>query len=256
MAAVAFLQSPLNWISIRSGHPIRTDGYAALVGALVATMIMLRSVDRRPWSAIDFSASAARAKTLLVGWLSGAVPIGLACVVLLVTGLLHFVPSLDNASWLGATLRTTLVLLPAALGEELITRGYLLTVIRESVGTRAAVLGTSIAFGLLHLANPSATAISLFVVIFAGVFLATVRLALKSLWAAWMAHLAWNWVMAVVLHASVSGIDFESPRYRAVMSGPAWLSGGEWGPEGGLVAALGLMGGLTYFYARRRREDA
>jgi hypothetical protein len=60
----------------------------------------------------------------------------------------------------------------------------------------------------------------------------------------------------VALHASVSGIDFEAPRYRAVLSGPAWLSGGDWGPEGGLVAALGLIGGMTYFYARRRREDA
>jgi hypothetical protein len=88
------------------------------------------------------------------------------------------------------------------------------------------------------------------------VFLATVRLALKSLWAAWMAHLAWNWTMAVVLHAAVSGLEFQAPVYKAVTSGPAWLSGGEWGPEGGLVAALGLMGGLTYFYTRRRREES
>ncbi|MEO8337413.1 MAG: CPBP family intramembrane glutamate endopeptidase, partial [bacterium] len=87
-------------------------------------------------------------------------------------------------------------------------------------------------------------------------FLATVRLALASLWAAWMAHLAWNWIMAVALHASVSGIDFQSPSYKAVMSGPTWLSGGAWGPEGGLVAALSLMGGMTYFYARRRREES
>lgn len=256
VAAVSLLQPPLSWLSIKSGHPIRTDGYAALVGAFAATGIMLRSIDRRPWSAIDLSRAAARGSVSIAGWLAGALPITVACIVLLTIGWLHFVPSTDNASWMGAALRTTLVLIPASLGEELITRGYLLTVIRESVGTRAAVLGTSIAFGLLHLANPSATATSLFVVILAGVFLATVRLALKSLWAAWMAHLAWNFMMAVVLHASVSGIEFEAPRYRAVLSGPAWLSGGDWGPEGGLVAALGLIGGMTYFYARRRREDA
>jgi membrane protease YdiL (CAAX protease family) len=256
VAAVSLLQPPLSWLSTKSGHPIRTDGYAALLGAFVATVIMLRSIDRRAWSAIDFSAPAARGRVLIVGWMAGALPITLAFAVLLATGLLHFVPSSDNASWWGATLRTTLVLLPASLSEELITRGYLLTVIRENVGTRAAVVGTSIAFGLLHLANPSATAISLFVVILAGVFLATVRLALKSLWAAWMAHLAWNWMMAVVLHASVSGIEFQSPGYKAVTAGPAWLSGGEWGPEGGLVAALGLVAGLTYFYARHRREES
>ena len=55
---------------------------------------------------------------------------------------------------------------------------------------------------------------------------------------------------------SVSGIEFQTPLYKAVTAGPAWLSGGEWGPEGGLVAAFGLIGGLAYFYQRRRREES
>jgi hypothetical protein len=72
-----------------------------------------------------------------------------------------------------------------------------------------------------------------------------------------MAHLAWNFMMAVVLHASVSGLEFQAPLYKAVTAGPSWLSGGEWGPEGGLVAALGLIGGLAYFYyTRPRREES
>jgi hypothetical protein len=79
---------------------------------------------------------------------------------------------------------------------------------------------------------------------------------MQSLYAAWMAHLAWNWVMAVPLHASVSGERFEAPGYHAVTVGPPWLSGGAWGPEGGLAAALGMVGGLAYFYVRRRREES
>jgi uncharacterized protein len=63
-------------------------------------------------------------------------------------------------------------------------------------------------------------------------------------------------VMAVPLHAAVSGVRFESPEYQAVTSGPAWVSGGAWGPEGGLVGGLGMMGGLAYLYARRRREES
>lgn len=97
---------------------------------------------------------------------------------------------------------------------------------------------------------------SVTVVTLSGICLATIRLAMNSLYAAWMAHFAWNWVMAVPLHAPVSGIDFEAPWYRAVTSGPAWISGGTWGPEGGLVAALGMLAGLAFFYARRRREES
>lgn len=256
MAASAFVEPPLRWLAIRAGYPLQLSGISTLVGVLIATMLMLRSIDRRPWADIDLSRESATRANLLTGWLVGAASIGVACAVMLATGLLHFVPASGSVSWLSAATRTTLVLIPAALAEEVMLRGYLLTVVREAIGTRAAVIGTSVIFGLLHLQNPGATATSLIVVMLAGVFLATVRLALRSLWAAWMAHLAWNWMMAVALHASVSGLDFQAPLYRSVTTGPAWLSGGEWGPEGGLVAALGLVGGLTYFHARRRREES
>jgi membrane protease YdiL (CAAX protease family) len=232
------------------------DVYAELVAALAASAIMLRSIDRRGWDAIDLTAVAARWRPLAMGVCSGGIPITVTCTVLLVTGLLRLAPSTADATWLGATVRTTLVLLPAAMAEELICRGYLLTVVRDSVGTRIAVITTSLMFALLHLANPGATAVSVTVVMLSGVLLATVRLMFNSLYAAWLAHFAWNWVMAVPFHASVSGIEFESPLYKAVTTGPSWLSGGEWGPEGGLVAALSLIAVLAFFYTRRRREES
>jgi uncharacterized protein len=256
MAAYSFVEPPLRSLAVRSGHPFRVDVYAELVAAFAATAIMLRSIDRRGWDAIDLTRAAAQPRRLLTGWCLGGFPIALACAVLLATGLLHIVPSTADASWMGAALRTTLVLLPAALAEELICRGYLLTVLRENVGARAAVLTTSVLFGLVHLLNPGATAVSVTIVVLSGVLLASVRLALNSLYAAWLAHFAWNWVMAVPFHAKVSAIEFESPLYKAVTSGPAWLSGGEWGPEGGLVAALCMMAGLAYIYTRYRRGES
>ena len=179
---------------------------------------------------------------------------GFACVALLTLGLLRFDAGTTDASWIGAALRVSVVLLPAALAEEVICRGYLLTVIRESVGTRTAVLVTSVGFGLLHIANPGWTIESVIDVMLAGLLLAAVRIAMNSLYAAWMAHFAWNWVMAVPFHAAVSGRQFESPGYKAVTLDPSWLSGGSWGPEGGLIAAVGMTAGLAFLYARQRRE--
>ena len=173
--------------------------------------------------------------------------------------LLRIHPSGNTGSWWAAALRVTIVLAPAALAEEMMCRGYLLSVLMEGVGTRAGVVLTSLLFGLLHLLNADATAESLLVVVVAGVFLACVRLMLNSLYAAWMAHFAWNWIMAVPMHAPVSGIRFEAPGYFADPSGPAWASGGQWGPEGGVVAGLGLSLALGYLYtlhARRRREES
>jgi hypothetical protein len=83
-----------------------------------------------------------------------------------------------------------------------------------------------------------------------------VRVVYDSLYAAWAAHTAWNWVMAVPLHAPVSGLRFEAPDYRTVSAGPEWITGGAWGPEGGFAAVLGMMAGLAYLYTRRRREES
>ena len=251
-----FITPPLIWLARQTDHVIRVDFYAQLVAALAATAIMLCSIDRRPWADVGLSREAARVRPMLAGWSVGTGANAFTCLVLLAAGLLSFVPNTDDGGWIGAAFRVTLVLLPAALAEEVICRGYLLTVIRDSVGARAAVVLTSVLFGLLHLQNPGATLASVLVVTLSGLLLATVRIKLNSLYAAWMAHFAWNWTMAVPFHASVSGIRFEAPGYRLVALEPAWLSGGEWGPEGGLIAAFGMMFGLAYFYTRHRREES
>ncbi|CAN5437306.1 hypothetical protein BH09GEM1_BH09GEM1_06940 [soil metagenome] len=253
-----FIVPPLIWLARKTDHVIRVDKYAELVAALAATAIMLRSIDRRPWADVGLARTALRARALLVGFLVGAGANLFTCLGLLAVGLLQLMPGAPNedGSWLGSALRVSLVLVPAALGEEIICRGYLLTVIRDSVGTRGAVVITSLMFGLLHIPNPGATPTSVLVVVIAGLLLATVRIWFDSLYAAWMTHLAWNWIMAVPFHALVSGIRFEAPGYRAVAVEPAWLSGGAWGPEGGLFAAVGMSLGLGYFYLRRGREES
>jgi hypothetical protein len=256
LLGVTLLSPPLTWLAIHAGQRLRVDWYGQLAGIALATWIMLRGVDHRPWSDVDLGKSAARPRKLAVGWLIGMAAILATVAILHLAGLLRFVPVMAAGGWTGAAVRVTLVLLPAALAEEMASRGYLLTVLRERIGTRGAIAVTSAGFGLLHLSNPGWTVISLALVMLAGVLLAVVRVALGSIYAAWMAHLAWNWVMAVPLHAYVSGQRLEAPGYRAVTQEPAWLSGGRWGPEGGLIAALGMMMVVAYFYARRRREES
>src|SRR5207247_455408 len=107
---------------------------------------------------------------------------------------------------------------------ELLTRGYLLTVLRDAWGWPAAVGATSVAFGLLHLRNAGADAQSVILVSLAGVFLATVRIVTGSLYSAWAAHFAWNWTMAALFHAPVSGYAFDAPAYRYVDAGPDWAT--------------------------------
>src|SRR5690606_22219082 len=151
-------------------------------------------------------------------------------------------------------LRLALVLLPAALWEELLARGYLFSTLRERWGSPVALVVTSVGFGLLHLENAGANLQAVAQVIFAGFWLGGILLATGSLYAAWLAHAAWNWTMAALLHAPVSGTPFSTPGWELRDSGPDWATGGVWGPEGGVFALVAMSLTLIYLFMRRARR--
>lgn len=231
---------------------VANDAWVELAAVLAATAICVRSIDKRPWGTVWLDREAAQPTLIARAFLLGAACIGVPVMFLLLSGWLGREPGTTGVSWWAAMARISMVLVPAAFVEELITRGYVFSVLREWLGSTWGVVVTSLGFGLLHLANPGATAWSVTLVTLAGVFLATVLLVTRSLYAAWAAHFAWNWMLAAVFHTAVSGFPFESPGYRYVDAGPDWATGGVWGPEGGLPAAIGMLAGIGLLVRRRR----
>jgi uncharacterized protein len=256
IVADALLGPLITWLFALLGiRGVANFEWLQAAGVFGGTVISLRWIDKRPWSDVWLGRESANPALFGFGFLIGGAAIALPIAALIGLHWLREVPA-ANGSWSAAALRTSIFLLPAALVEELVTRGYLLSVLREAWGWPWAIGVTSVAFGLLHLANNGANVESVLLVTAAGVFLAGVLYATKSLYAAWMAHFAWNWTMAVLFHTAVSGYPLESPRYRYVDAGPDWATGGEWGPEGGLPAGvgMGLGGGIAYLFARRGRK--
>ncbi|GAC1421632.1 MAG: type II CAAX endopeptidase family protein [Gemmatimonadaceae bacterium] len=230
--------------------------WLALVSVVVASYIMLRLVEKLPWSAVGLDRPAASPRLLLKGGVLGGLTIGLASVALLAIHQLRIEHSVPG-SWWGAAERSTAILLPAAFFEELLFRGYAFSVLRRTAGWKTALVITSIAFGFVHAWNPGADAESILAVMVAGFFLGVILLATRSLYAAGAAHFAWNWVMAVALHIEVSGVSSPNPDYRTIETGPTWLTGGAWGPEGGLAAVAAMFVAIFYLYGRylRRTES-
>ena len=229
------------------------ESYGATIALLLAHWMTLRTFDQRSASFVWLDRNAARASVIGYAALLGGIPIGLVSLLLLATGLLALLPSPDGP-WIVVASQIALVLLPAAFYEELLSRGYIFATLREWLGSPWAIALTSAAFGLLHWWNPGATALSIGLVTLAGVFLAVVLLVTQSLYAAWIAHFAWNFVMAALLHVPVSGLPLSKPDYQIVDAGPDWVTGGSWGPEGGAAGAVGMLGALGFLYWRRTRR--
>ena len=227
--------------------------WISLASVVIATWIMLRRVEKLPWSTVGLGRAAAAPPLILKGAAYGALTIGVASLLLLATHMMR-VDRTTPGSWWGDAGHTTIVLLPAAFFEELFIRGYVFAVLRRASGWRLALIVTSVVFGLLHAWNPGADAESILAVTVAGFFLGAILLATRSLYAAGAAHFAWNWVMSGALHIAVSGISSPAPDYRVVETGPDWLTGGVWGPEGGLAAVAVMFIAIFYLYGRYLRR--
>lgn len=230
--------------------------WAIVLAFLGAHAFVLKFVEHRGWDFVWMNARAARPRLLGTGLAIGALTVGVPSALLIGAGWLEVTEA--PGPWQAGALATAMLLLPAAMYEELMLRGYPLAVLRETLGWRWAIVITSTVFGLLHVFNPNSVAIAIVLVTVAGVFLGAIVYKTESLWTATAAHFAWNLTLAVVLHAAVSGTEFPAGDYRVVDDGPDWATGGAWGPEGGAGAIGGMLiaAGLLLRRRRQPREAA
>lgn len=217
------------------------------VPAIVAYLVLVRLVERRPL--IEFSWST---------WPAGAAwLVGGAALMAVVVGSLwlfgaYLVLGPDTAAdWpkivLGAGIG-------AAVGEELISRGVLFRACEEALGTGWALLISSLFFGFAHFFNPHATiGTSLAIALEAGVMLGLLYVATRSLLACMGLHAGWNITQSLVFGVPTSGSQMHG-LVASRLAGPDWLSGGEFGAEASIIAlvACSLVSVALFLVARKR----
>jgi len=157
--------------------------------------------------------------------------------------------------WIVQAGKTVLILVPAALAEELMFRGLPLVVAALALGRSRAILLLSVLFALAHLRNPDVTVAGLGNIALAGIFLSLAFYTPGGMWTAFGAHLGWNATLAA-LAAPVSGLPFDIPFIDYRMGGPVWLTGGAFGPEGGLLATVALTTTVVLVARWIRKEEA
>ncbi len=143
------------------------------------------------------------------------------------------------ADWLVQSGKTILILAPAAFSEELMFRGMPMVVTARAIGRGRAVVLLSVLFAVAHIQNPEVTPAGLGNIALAGIWLSLAFFSPGGIWTAFGAHLGWNATLAA-LAAPVSGLPFDIPYIDYRMGRPAWLTGGAFGPEGGLLATFAL----------------
>lgn len=216
----------------------------SLAAALLANAVCARYLEHRTFASTGFKFHKGWGRDLLLGSLLGAATVALAIGIAAAGGTTAL---RDNAATEGgfllpAFLALLVFFVISAANEEAMVRGFAFQAIEHNLGAVPAVAISSVVFALLHLLNPNVTLFSTLNTMLAGVWLGVAYLMTRSLWLATALHFAWNLVMVFVFGLPVSGIrDFQNFTWLTGESTVRWVSGADYGPEGGVAATVALV---------------
>ncbi|MRG61206.1 CPBP family intramembrane metalloprotease [Agromyces sp. CFH 90414] len=223
-----------NSIASALSNPVAALVIGPALAVLMLWLYRLAStrIERRPVPELDRRGAR---RGLLLGLLGG---FGLAAVTIAVLAL---VGAYRVTGWgsIAGVLGLVGMMVAVAVAEEVLFRGVIFRLTQRRWGTWLALGVSAVLFGLVHLVNPGATVWgAVAIAIEAGLLLGAAYVATGSLWLPIGLHLGWNVTIAAIFGTVVSGSGDRDALVTAVTTGPAWLTGGAFGPEASVVAVL------------------
>lgn len=219
--------------------------FTLLTAGLGAGYFCVRLLENLPWRSLGLTLHQRWLRDLIFGTAIGVAAVAFAVAIATAAGGLRF--SFIGSQMLlaaGRSLLTAGVLLfVAALAEEAAFRGYPLQTLTRAGLMWLGVILTSVPFGFVHLWNPNVVpGVTFANTVIAGLWLAAAYLKTRSLWFPLGVHWGWNWALGSIFGLPISGIRFFSnPILRGHDVGPAWLTGGNYGIEGGVAGTVALI---------------
>ncbi len=225
-----------------------------LLAALIAGYVCNRWLEGLPWRALGLGLHRRWFQHLLVGSVIGLASLAFATAIATAGGGLSFKVA-PGGLWL-LVLRTLIssaaLFLVAACAEEALFRGYPLQTLTRARLAWLAILLTSLPFAAAHLENPNSALLGSINTALAGVWFAVAYLRTRSLWFPLGLHWAWNWALGSLFGLPVSGLSLtQNTLLRGADHGPAWLTGGAYGIEGGIACTIALAFSTIFIWRTR-----
>jgi hypothetical protein len=215
-----------------------------ILAAVITSAICLRLFERYPVRSIGYQLHVGWWRDYLIGAVMAAMMMSVIVGIEWSAGFLSLRWSAISANDLLYSLVVSLVFFSiAGAFEEIICRGYPLQTMLRDLHPAWGVLVMSTLFSLAHAGNPNVSTLGLFNTILAGVWLAVAYLKTRSLWLCTSLHWSWNWTMSAVYGLNVSGLEgiVKGSLFTSQQTGPEWLTGGAYGPEGGLIVTVVIL---------------
>jgi membrane protease YdiL (CAAX protease family) len=234
------------------------NALAAAVALTASIIVARRYLDRRSVISLGVQVDKYTFPDISVGILISGLMIALIFTLEWAAGWLQVESfAWEGESWLDVIASLAIMLIVFALAgwsEELLARGYWLQNLNDGLNLSLAVLLSSALFALAHAFNSNISWQAYLGLFLSGLFLAFCYLRTHQLWLPIGFHIGWNFFEGIIFGFPVSG-EYFYQFIRQTVSGPDIITGGAFGPEGGLilVPVLFLGAGLVFWYTWSRK---
>jgi len=215
---------------------------------LLVLLAWVRFVERRPLESIGICGER-RTREFLRGHATGLAGLLGIVMVIWISGGLQFTKGAPAFSHPASLVPIVLLLFTFALQsgvEELLFRGWLLSVLAKKFNVPIAVMVSSALFSLMHFNPRTHWLVSVGTFLF-GLFACAWVLRTRSVLGIMGWHAGWNWLLAVGFGLPLTGIDVGLPALLVDLQpvGPEWLTGGPQGPEASVACFAYFMLGIA-----------
>ncbi len=220
----------------------------------------LRFFEKRPFWTLGYELKNA-AMQYARGFLIGMLMFGGAVGLLAASGNTAFEkgdPTQQGLAALGGVVIVLIGWVVQGGAEEVVFRGWMLPTLGARYRPWVGLLVSSLLFALLHGRNPGLSVLALVNLVLFGVFAGLYAMREGSIWGISALHSVWNWVQGNFFGFEVSGTNASGGTLINLMeTGQDWLTGGTFGPEGGLAVTIVLVIGIvtTIFWRKEETEE-
>lgn len=208
---------------------------ASFILSFLLVFLFRRLLDRRSFESLGFS-TAHFYPDAVIGFAIGSFLICTGAVTLYYLNYLRWIDVIYSSNDL---LLSLAILTMIAFSEELIFRGYVLRNLMKSFNKWVALFVSAVLFSIVHYSNVGIPFIGHINTFLGGLVLGITFIVTRSLWMPIFFHLSWNFIQGPVLGFKVSGVPFDSI-LSMEPTGPAILTGGEYGFEGSVICTIVL----------------
>jgi membrane protease YdiL (CAAX protease family) len=245
--AVPDLEKYLNDLTTTNTGFIISLGIIQCICMIVAVWLFWKIFDKEPIREIGLINIKKGYKDLFKGLLFGTVSMSLVFIILLASKNISLKAPLSSPNFNTSLLAWLVMFILVGINEEMFSRGYCMTVLKQTGNKWVVVIVSSIIFSVMHSLNPSMSIISYLNLFLYALLAAYMFLKSKNLWLPIGYHIMWNYFQGNIFGFEVSGLATES-LYKLNTPAKNIITGGAFGPEGGIVVTFIIMVGFIYMW--------